>query len=43
MSENHKSNNVAWLVTGLGFAALAGRSGRETREAIVAEADRGRK
>jgi gas vesicle protein len=48
MSENRKSNNGAWLVTGLGFGALAGillapRSGRETREAIVAEADRGRK
>ncbi len=48
MSENHKNSNVAWLVTGLGFGALAGillapRSGRETRQAIVAEADRGRK
>ena len=48
MSENRKNNNAVWLAVGVGVGALAGlllapKSGRETREAIAAEADRGRK
>jgi gas vesicle protein len=51
MTENHSnigSNNIVWFLAGLGLGTVtailyAPKSGRETREAIVAGVDAGRK
>jgi gas vesicle protein len=47
MSDDRSSNNLGWLLAGMGIGAVIGilyapKSGRETREALMNSAEEGR-